>query len=218
MKNGNENARQALKEIGNLVGLTSVKPAETGVADAPASAEPPFSPVAFSAPVTSPSGEKSTTSFLSEGMYLEGSLVSSGDFELHGEIQGNIESEGSITITGKVVGNIKAKGNLNLLGASVQGDIEIKGTIFVDRNTVIIGNAGAKSINLDGRMKGSIQVEEMAVLKSNAILVGDVRADKTIMNEGALMHGSVVVSEGKIQPNLFEKVTLRCPAGKPAKA
>lgn len=203
MKSNNANALQALKEFGNAVGIVhpNLKEADGQVLPTQEKNKLPDVPEIAAKP-------KPSSSFLSDEVLIEGNITSAGDFELRGVIQGNIESNGCITVTGKVVGNMKAKHNVTLLGASVQGDIDVAGTIFVDHNTVIIGNVCAKNIDLDGHMKGSVQVEEVANLKSNAILVGNVQADKTIMNEGALMNGSIIVCEGRIESNLFEGVVL----------
>ncbi len=81
-------------------------------------------------------------------------------------------------------------------------DLEINGTVEGDvklpDNTLIIGQTGqvkasvsAKSILIVGRVNGDVTATERIQLEASGIVDGDLRAPKLLVEEGAVMNGTV---------------------------
>lgn len=81
-------------------------------------------------------------------------------------------------------------------------DLEINGTVEGDvklpDNTLTIGQTGqvkasvsAKSILIVGKVNGDVTATERIQLEASGIVDGDLRAPKLLVEEGAVMNGSV---------------------------
>jgi cytoskeletal protein CcmA (bactofilin family) len=87
-------------------------------------------------------------------------------------LEGSIESKGSMRIDGKVKGAVKA------------GD-----TLTVGAKGEISGEVRARTAIIGGKIEGDIFVEEKLVLEANSMLVGNLKANKLVIDDGALFQG-----------------------------
>jgi cytoskeletal protein CcmA (bactofilin family) len=77
-------------------------------------------------------------------------------------------------------------------------DGEVSGTIEVHGQKVVVGpngriraNIRAREAVLHGRVDGNINVSERVELKSTCTLAGDINANRIVIEEGAVLKGSV---------------------------
>jgi cytoskeletal protein CcmA (bactofilin family) len=91
------------------------------------------------------------------------------------KVEGDIYTKGSLRIEGEVIGNIKAEGDL-FIGedGSLQTEIE------------------ARNVVLAGKVKGNIIALQKLKILPSGVLNGDIKANKLIIEEGAIFNGSSV--------------------------
>lgn len=88
-------------------------------------------------------------------------------------------------------------------------DLEVNGTVEGDvklpDNTLTIGQTGlvkasisAKSILIVGKVKGDVTATERIELEASGIVEGDLRAPRLLVQEGAVMNGTVEMTSGKL--------------------
>ena len=106
------------------------------------------------------------------------SLIGSGTV-----FEGKIVTDGSVRIDGRLVGDITSKANVTV-GAT--GSVE--GTIH-----------GA-NISLAGKVKGTVAASEKLVLEAKSQMRGDVRAQRLVVDEGAMFDGNCAMSGSPERP------------------
>jgi len=111
---------------------------------------------------------------------------------------------------------------------SIQGDLtgnedlviegKIKGRIELPNNQLTIGEGGnvhaelnGKSIVIVGQVSGNVNASERLEIHASGVVNGDVRAPRLVVQEGAVINGSVEMTKG--QPKTEAK-----PAQQPLKA
>jgi cytoskeletal protein CcmA (bactofilin family) len=108
-----------------------------------------------------------------KGMAKELNLIGSGTI-----VEGNIRTKGNIRVDGKVRGEVHSTENL-AIGAS--GEIE--------------GAVVGKNVTIGGRVKGNVSSVEKLVLESKSVVQGDIRAQRLIIDEGAVFDGRVAMTD-----------------------
>ena len=88
-------------------------------------------------------------------------------------IEGTIHTTNSVRIDGKL-----------------KGKLVCKNTLTVGINGVIEGEVEAKNAIVGGKIQGKIKVTEKLVLESKSVLVGDLKANKLLIDEGAVFEGT----------------------------
>jgi cytoskeletal protein CcmA (bactofilin family) len=106
-------------------------------------------------------------------MTKELNLIGSGTI-----VEGNIRTKGNIRVDGKVRGEVHSTENL-AIGAS--GEIE--------------GGVAGKNVTIGGRVKGNVSSVEKLVLESKSVVQGDIRAQRLVIDEGALFDGRVAMTD-----------------------
>ena len=87
-------------------------------------------------------------------------------------------------------------------------DLEVNGTVEGDvklpDNTLTIGQTGqvkasvtAKSILIVGRVNGNVTATERIEIEASGVVDGDLRAPRLLVQEGAVMNGSVEMTSGQ---------------------
>ncbi|MCS5635944.1 MAG: polymer-forming cytoskeletal protein [Myxococcota bacterium] len=87
-------------------------------------------------------------------------------------------------------------------------DLEVNGTVEGDvklpDNTLTIGQTGrvtasvsAKSILIVGKVEGNVSATERIEIEASGIVNGDLRAPRLLVQEGAVMNGSVQMTSAK---------------------
>ncbi len=99
-------------------------------------------------------------------------------------LEGTVHTESSVRIDGRIKGKLICK---NTLTVGINGEIE--------------GEVEAKNAIIGGKIKGKILVAEKLVLESKAVLIGDLKANKLIIDEGAIFDGTSLMRKTEnVQP------------------
>lgn len=104
-------------------------------------------------------------------------------------VEGKIVTDGSVRIDGRLVGDITSKANVTV-GAT--GSVE--------------GTIQGSSVALAGKVQGTVQAVEKLVLEARSVMRGDIRAQKLVVDEGAVFDGNCAMSQ---------KAAMHLPAAKP---
>jgi cytoskeletal protein CcmA (bactofilin family) len=103
-------------------------------------------------------------------------------------VEGNIHTKGNIRVDGKVRGEVHSTENL-AVGAT--GEIE--------------GGVAGKNVIIAGRVKGNVASVEKLVLESKSVVQGDIRAQRLVIDEGAVFDGQVAMTDRSQQKNPGDK-------------
>ena len=97
----------------------------------------------------------------------------------------------SITIKGDLTGNEDLV---------IEGNVE--GKVDLPNNQLTIGEAGkvsadlhAKAVVVIGRVAGNVHATERVQIESSGVVEGDVHSPRLILEEGAVLNGSVVMGK-----------------------
>lgn len=111
-------------------------------------------------------------------------------------IKGDLTGEEDLLVEGKVEGKVELPNNELTIGAN--GNVE--------------ADVHAKTVLVTGRVAGNVSAVERVEIQATGIVDGDVRAPRLIVQEGAVVNGSIQMGEavaGKGQ------VTKSAPAKSP---
>ena len=88
----------------------------------------------------------------------------------------------------KIEGTVRTENSVRIDG-SIKGKLICKNTLTVGINGVIEGEVQAKNAIIGGKINGKIKVEEKLVLEAKSQLIGELKANKLIIDEGAVFEG-----------------------------
>lgn len=184
--NKTENAKKALKEIGDLFGLgekeQKVERKEGALVEKTVTFEAvkPVEPAKKAARVT----------IIGEDMTVAGNLTDAGDIEIYGTVQGNVAGK-NISIYGRVCGDVQGF-HINLSAAAVQGNITAEGDVHMDKgSTHTDGVLKAKNLYSNGKIVCDMEVEELAHFEPLAHIEGNVSSKRLHIEEGAVVKGTL---------------------------
>jgi cytoskeletal protein CcmA (bactofilin family) len=106
------------------------------------------------------------------------SLIGSGTV-----VEGKIVTDGSVRVDGRLVGDIASKANVTV-GAT--GSVE--GTIH------------GTNISLAGKVKGTVSASEKLILEAKSQMRGDIRAQRLVVDEGAMFDGNCAMTATPEKP------------------
>ncbi len=89
----------------------------------------------------------------------------------------------------KVEGTVRTENSVRIDG-SLKGKLICKNTLTVGLNGVIEGEVQAKNAIIGGKIEGKIKVDEKLVLEAKSRLVGELKANKLIIDDGAIFEGT----------------------------
>lgn len=93
-----------------------------------------------------------------------------------------------------VEGNIRTKGNIRIDG-KVKGEVHSTENLAVGSGGEIEGGLSGKNVIIGGRVRGNVASSEKLVLESKSVVHGDIRAQRLVIDEGAVFDGNVAMSE-----------------------
>jgi cytoskeletal protein CcmA (bactofilin family) len=106
-------------------------------------------------------------------------------------IEGKLTTDGSVRVDGRLVGDVISKADVTI-GAT--GSIE---------GTVQGGN-----VSLAGKVSGTVIASEKLVLETKSHMQGDIRAQRLVVDEGALFDGNCRMSGQDMRPKPMEPKKL----------
>ena len=111
-------------------------------------------------------------------------------------IKGDLTGSEDVVVEGKVEGKIELPQNELTIGAD--------GNVHADVH--------AKTVMVIGRVAGNVSASERVKIQASGIVEGDVRAPKLVVQEGAVVNGSIQM-EGKAgEPKPATQAKLAAPS------
>jgi cytoskeletal protein CcmA (bactofilin family) len=115
----------------------------------------------------------------------------------------------SITIKGDLSGN-----------EDLQIDGSVEGRIDLPNNQLTIGAEGrvkaevhAKSVVVIGHVTGNVSATDRIQVEANGIVDGDVKAPRLLIQEGAMLNGSVEMGSSASKPSLSVQPLVKAAGG-----
>lgn len=142
------------------------------------------------------------TSTVTEGMTINGDVVSEGSLDLVGCVNGNIDILGKLNVTGYITGNSKAA-EIYADNAKINGEVISEGAVKIGSSSVIIGNISATSAVIAGAVKGDIDVHGPVILDTSAIVMGNIKSKSVQINNGAVIEGMCSQCYADVNPTSF---------------
>jgi len=93
--------------------------------------------------------------------------------------KGELSGDEDLQIDGRVEGNVSLPGNELTIGANAHVDAEIH----------------AKAVQVIGKVSGNVIATERVEVHSTGQVKGDIRAPKLLIQEGAVVNGSIQMTE-----------------------
>jgi len=93
--------------------------------------------------------------------------------------KGELSGDEDLQIDGRVEGNVSLPGNELTIGANAHVEAEIH----------------AKSVQVVGKVSGNVIATERVEVHSTGQVKGDIRAPKLLIQEGAVVNGSIQMTE-----------------------
>lgn len=107
--------------------------------------------------------------------------------------------EAVISIIGpgmKVVGDCLTDGTVRVEGI-VEGSVKAGKAVVVGKQGAVIGDVQTQDAVISGRVSGTLVAESRLELQATCQIDGDVRTRRMQLEEGALLNGTVHMSESK---------------------
>jgi cytoskeletal protein CcmA (bactofilin family) len=107
--------------------------------------------------------------------------------------------EAVISIIGpgmKVVGDCLTDGTVRVEG-TVEGSVKAGKAVVVGKQGTVIGDVQTQDAVISGRVTGTLVAESRLELQATCQIDGDVRTRRMQLEEGALLNGTVHMSESK---------------------
>lgn len=93
-------------------------------------------------------------------------------------------------------GDLSGDEDLEILG-------EVKGKVELPSHQLIVGESGrieaevkAKSVLVLGRVAGNVEATERVEIQASGVVEGDVRTPRLLIQEGAVVNGSIEMTKG----------------------
>lgn len=136
----------------------------------------------FKAPVSE------EVSVITQGMIINGDVISNGSLDIRGEIHGNVTCNGKLTVTGTITGNSNSS-EFFADSARVDGEVTSTGTVKIGLGSVVVGNVTSTSAVIAGAIKGDIDVQGPVVVDTSAVVMGNIKSRSVQINNGAVIEG-----------------------------
>lgn len=105
-----------------------------------------------------------------------------------------------------VEGTVRTTNSIRVDG-KIKGKLICKNTLTVGINGVIEGEIEAKNAIIGGKIHGKVKVAEKLVLESKSILLGDLKANKLLIDEGAVFEGTSDMGKKESGPGVDKQAT-----------
>jgi cytoskeletal protein CcmA (bactofilin family) len=112
-------------------------------------------------------------------------------------IQGDIATDGTVRVDGRI-----------------DGTLHRADTLIIGAGGAVIGNIEAREVVVGGELTGDLSVRERVEIQKTATVRGDIRAAAVGLEEGATVHGHVVVltTNGAEMPVIGERRLMLTPS------
>ena len=143
-----------------------------------------------------------STTVISKGTVIQGSIVSDGSLDVYGTVNGDISCLGKLSISGAVKGKSSAA-EVYLHTNKLDGGITSKGCVKIAAGTVVIGDIAASSCVVAGAVKGNLDVNGPVVVDSTAVIKGNLSSKGIQINSGAVIDGFCALPYASVDIDSF---------------
>lgn len=143
-----------------------------------------------------------STTVISKGTVIQGSIVSDGSLDVYGTVNGDISCLGKLSISGAVKGKSSAA-EVYLHTNKLDGGITSKGCVKIAAGTVVIGDIAASSCVVAGAVKGNLDVNGPVVIDSTAVIKGNISSKGIQINSGAVIDGFCALPYASVDIDSF---------------
>ena len=143
-----------------------------------------------------------STTVISKGTVIQGSIVSDGSLDVYGTVNGDISCLGKLSISGAVKGKSSAA-EVYLHTNKLDGGITSKGCVKIAAGTVVIGDIAASSCVVAGAVKGNLDVNGTVVVDSTAVIKGNISSKGIQINSGAVIDGFCALPYASVDIDSF---------------
>ena len=143
-----------------------------------------------------------STTVISKGTVIQGSIVSDGSLDVYGTVNGDISCLGKLSISGAVKGKSSAA-EVYLHTNKLDGGITSKGCVKIAAGTVVIGDIAASSCVVAGAVKGNLDVNGPVVVDSTAVIKGNISSKGIQINSGAVIDGFCALPYASVDIDSF---------------
>jgi cytoskeletal protein CcmA (bactofilin family) len=96
----------------------------------------------------------------------------------------------------KVIGDCHTEGTVRVEG-TVEGSIRAGKAVVIGKHGVVVGDVQTQDAVVSGRVTGTLVAESRLELQATCQIDGDVRTRRMQLEEGAVLNGTVHMSDGK---------------------
>ena len=143
-----------------------------------------------------------STTVISKGTVIQGSIISDGSLDVYGTVNGDISCLGKLSISGAVKGKSSAA-EVYLHTNKLDGGITSKGCVKIAAGTVVIGDIAASSCVVAGAVKGNLDVNGPVVVDSTAVIKGNISSKGIQINSGAVIDGFCALPYASVDIDSF---------------
>lgn len=131
---------------------------------------------------------------IENGTVVDGDLIVEGDILIYGQVNGNVTSKSLITLAGKIFGSV-ACNSAQLDEGLIVGNLSIKDKISMGVNMIVKGDLVAAEAMIEGRILGNCALPNgLLHLHHSGVVVGDVETSRLIIEDNAIIQGSIKVN------------------------
>ncbi len=135
---------------------------------------------------TAPASDE--VSVITQGMIINGDVISNGSLDIRGTINGNVTCNGKLTVTGAITGDSNSA-EFFADSAKITGEVKSSGTVKIGLGSVVVGNVSSVSAVVAGAIKGDIDVQGPVVVDTSAVVMGNIKSRSVQINNGAVIEG-----------------------------
>jgi cytoskeletal protein CcmA (bactofilin family) len=110
--------------------------------------------------------------------------------------EGDMSKQPSITIIAEgslIKGSISVTSDFRLAG-NIDGDVSSEGKCIIASTATVLGNIISPDSDIAGTVTGNLMVNQKLVLRKTAFIKGEIRTKVIMVEEGARVEGTIVMS------------------------
>ena len=103
-------------------------------------------------------------------------------------------------------GEIRCEASVRIDGVMESGRIETLGNVIIGPNARVLADIQAKTVSVSGAYKGDLTAQRVELLEGGRMW-GTIRVASFLLDEGAFMHGELIMLSDETPENPFEPET-----------
>jgi cytoskeletal protein CcmA (bactofilin family) len=110
--------------------------------------------------------------------------------------EGDTSNQPSITIIAEgslIKGSISVTSDFRLAG-NIEGNVTSEGKCIIASTATVLGNIVSPDSDIAGTVTGNLTVNQKLILRKTAVIKGDIRTNVFLVEEGARVDGTIVMS------------------------